>query len=245
MRGATPEGITEKRATAAARTGALNAAIQAQLAPEHAEPLGKQIETAQNYAAAKDYVAGITPASPAPSHGEVDEQYLAAIQENQADHASNPKKQKTVQHVLDVKYNLQRRDLDEARTRRGQAVQEWLAHSDPEGQPQADRPPPALWNQLTPGEQDAVDARLAQNARDTVSSLWPEGSRDRTSSPSMLSIIPVANARDAYSECVAICSQKYADGLLTGSRGPDGSNVPSLMRICIRACLAERDDHNY
>jgi hypothetical protein len=54
-----------------------------------------------------------------------------------------------------------------------------------------------------------------------------------------------ARPESAYSECIAECSQKFANGELLRPRWFTGSDSRSLMRICIRACLAEKGDLNY
>jgi hypothetical protein len=182
--GVTPEGDGDKAATAAARSGVLNAAIQArldsgntlgaselydqvqaQLAPEHAEPLGKQIETAQNYAAAKDYVAGITPASPALTHDEIEAQRATSTAQNQADNSGDPAYRQLAQHFIDVRYDGQQRDLHQAQANTAKSVDDWVNTPKADGNLQTDPPSPALWNRLDSIQQSALLARLSRNSR--------------------------------------------------------------------------------
>jgi hypothetical protein len=51
--------------------------------------------------------------------------------------------------------------------------------------------------------------------------------------------------RAAYRQCAAECSMKWSMGQMPRPKWFSGSDESSLMRICIRACLAEKGDFNY
>ena len=51
--------------------------------------------------------------------------------------------------------------------------------------------------------------------------------------------------RAAYRRCAAECSMKWSMGQMPRPKWFSGSDESSLMRICIRACLAEKGDVNY
>jgi hypothetical protein len=190
-----PGGQAEDAAAATARSGVLGAAIQAridrgdtagantlltqmqdQLDPMHAEPLQGQLDTLQRLGAAKDYVRQLVPAWSDTSHDEVDAQHAAATQQNQTDNAGDPELQADVQHVLDVQHGLQKRGLDQAAAPQpNQALQDWLSQTAPDGQPQTERPPAAIWSTLGPEERAAVDRQLSANAGGETSDATPPG----------------------------------------------------------------------
>jgi hypothetical protein len=69
---------------------------------------------------------------------------------------------------------------------------------------------------------------------------------DQISPPRQIEDVDIATSFDkAYSECVSECSRKYAQGVLPRPTWFSGSDIHSLMRLCIRTCLAEKGDHNY
>src|SRR5476651_2509937 len=84
-----------------------------------------------------------------------------------------------------------------------------------------------------------MQARLAANA--ALASRLP----DQAENVQAISDQVEARPESAYSECIAECSQKFANGELPRPRWFTGPDSRSLMRICIRACLAEKGDLNY
>jgi len=106
----------------------------------------------------------------------------------------------------------------------------------------------------------AIQARLAVGDAESADQLYdrvhdqlddvraPLGDPIQTGedSPAALSNIETAAAQNTpLAECREACSEKYAQGLMVGPRGIGGSNMPSLMRICIRDCLRERGIHDF
>ena len=54
-----------------------------------------------------------------------------------------------------------------------------------------------------------------------------------------------APPESAYAQCHAECSRKFASGEMPRPKWFSGSDQFSLMRICIRTCLAEKGDFSY
>jgi hypothetical protein len=179
-----PDSDTENASADWARSGVLNSAVQArldagntsgasdlydrvkdQLDPSHAGSLGAQIDTAQRFQAAKDYADGLMPEVPSATPDEIEAQRAAATRQNQADNSDDPAHQRLAQHFIDVGFDGQQNDLQQAKAARDEAVENWIATPAPDGKPQTAAPPPALWNKLSPDEQAAVFARLGQNAQ--------------------------------------------------------------------------------
>jgi len=208
--GGPPGGQAEDAAAATARSGVLGAAIQArldggdtqganalftqaqsQLDPAHAAPLQAHIDTVQRLAAAKDYVRQLVPAWSDVSPEEIDVQHATATQQNQTDNAGDPELQTDVQHVLDVQHGLQKRGLDQVATPKpNPAVQEWLLQTGPDGQPQIERPPAAIWNTLGPEERAAVDRQLTANAHGEAADEGTTGHFEVVPGPSSIGWVP-------------------------------------------------------
>jgi len=103
----------------------------------------------------------------------VDAAHRAATARNDADWVDDPSQRATNQHLIDVQFEAQKRDIEQANARLGKAVTDWVTRPRPDGSPQTDRPPPALWKQLAPDEQQAVDANLRLNARGSFPATEP------------------------------------------------------------------------
>ncbi len=223
-----PGGQAEDAAAATARSGVLGAAIQTrldsgntgeaaalfdklknQLDPTHAEPLQANIDAAQRFDAAKAYAGQLVPQWTGGSHDEVDAQHAAATRQNQSDNRADPAYQADVQHVLDVQHATQKRGIDGATAQRAQAVTDWLTRTGLNGEPQTSRPPPALWKQLSPDEQAALDKRLVVNARGEV----PPVAEGRT--PAAASNIGLPGAGAATLGETAKAGAEAASGLIS------------------------------
>ena len=93
----------------------------------------------------------------------------------------------------------------------------------------------------------AVQARLTAGSADSSDQLQEvpaSGANDvRVGSPNFVQVS--GDPRAAYRQCAAECAQKFGMGQIARPKWFSGSDEPSLMRICIRACLAERGDFNY
>jgi hypothetical protein len=164
-----PGGEAEDAAAAQARSGVLGAAIQARLdrGDTHgANALFTQVQ------------------------GQLDPAHAAPLQ-SQIDNAGDPELQTDVQHVLDVQHGLQKRGLDQVATPKpNPAVQEWLLQTGPDGQPQIERPPAAIWNTLGPEERAAVDRQLKANAHGEAADEGATGHFEVVPGPSSIGWVP-------------------------------------------------------
>ncbi len=89
----------------------------------------------------------------------------------------------------------------------------------------------------------AMQARLAAANVDTAGQLVDQTRADPAAVPHDVQV--AGRPENAYAECTAECSQKYAMGELPRPKWFTGSDPFTLMRLCIRACLAEKGDLNY
>jgi hypothetical protein len=92
----------------------------------------------------------------------------------------------------------------------------------------------------------AVQARLTAGSRgssDQPQEVSGSGANDvRVGSPNFVQIS--GDPRAAYRQCAAECAEKFGMEQMR-PKWFSGSDRPSLIRICIRACLAEKGDFNY
>ena len=63
-----------------------------------------------------------------------------------------------------MQFGQQNQQIAQAKAQLDSAVSTWIATPRPDGRPQTDLPPPALWVQLSPDEQQNVLAALKRNA---------------------------------------------------------------------------------
>ncbi len=135
------------------------------------------------------------------SHDEVDAQHAEATQQNQTDNAGAPDLRADVQHVLDVQHGLQKRGLDRAATPQpNQVLQEWLSQTGPDGQPQTERPPAALWNTLRPEERAAIDRQLKANAHGEAADAGSSGHFVLIPGPDSIGWVPEASPQQPPTE---------------------------------------------
>ena len=248
----------EEQAAASARSRVLAATVQAridagntegatqfyernqdQLTADHAQSLGDQLQGLRRTDDARAYAAQLAPPVPPASHDEARAWHADATAQNQLDHAEDVGRQGDVQHFLDVSHALSKRALDAQRAALDKAVEDWISTPRADGRPQID-PPTALWHALDEAEQEELLKRLRLN--ESPADIVP-----MNSSPGGLlqpDIRVAATPESAYAECVAECAQKFSEGL-PRPKWFSGSDMPSLIRLCIRACLAEKGDHNY
>lgn len=144
-----------------------------QFTSDDAKALAPQMAVAAQMQTGRDYVEGVLP-QPFPATAEATQvAHDDATARNAADWAHDPTQQATNQHLIDVQFGSHQRGLRQVDAQREQALQEWLGRSNADGNPQTERPPPALWTQLTDDQRQKVDARLAANARGEVVSDIP------------------------------------------------------------------------
>ncbi len=94
-----------------------------------------------------------------------DAAHAAATAQNEADWSGNPTQQATNQHLIDVQFGKQKREIEQTRVRLDNDVKAWLTKPGSDGQAQTERPPFAIWKLLNPEQHHAVDIVLTQNAR--------------------------------------------------------------------------------
>jgi hypothetical protein len=95
---------------------------------------------------------------------DADTAYQAATERNDADWAHDASQRAINQHYIDVQFGQQRQAIAQAKAELDNAVNTWIATPRPDGRPQTDLPPPALWAELSPDEQQNVLSVLKQNA---------------------------------------------------------------------------------
>jgi hypothetical protein len=151
----------------------LHEQAQGSLTPADAAVIEPQMKATAEVETARDYLGRIAPPSSEPAANfdasrlmtEADAAHQAATEQNNTDWADNPSQRATNQHHIDVQFGLQKRGIEQAKAQLDGKVTDWLTQPMPDGQPQINRPPLALWTQLSPEQQNGVDAALAQNAR--------------------------------------------------------------------------------
>ena len=143
------------------------------LTADDAGPMQGQIKAVTQRETAQTYLAGLpepTPGQPSavfdgPKQlADADAAYRAATVRNQADWAHDDSQRAINQHYIDVQFGQQKQAIAEAKAKLDNAVSTWIATPRPDGRPQTDLPPPALWVQLSPDEQQTVLAALKRNA---------------------------------------------------------------------------------
>ena len=147
------------------------------LTPEDAAALAPELAIAKQMQTGREYVAGLLPGPMPATPAKIQAAHDAATERNAADWADDPEQQATNQHLIDVEFGTQQRQLQQADIQRAQTVQDWLARRDANGNLQTERPPPSLWKQLDADERLRVDTQLAQNARGEVASDTPATDR--------------------------------------------------------------------
>ncbi len=138
-----------------------------------AVPLQGQIKAVTQRETAQTYLAGL----PTPSPGEpstffdapkqladADATHQAATARNAADWAHDVSQRAISQHYIDVQFGQQKLGIAQLQAALDNAVSSWIATPRSDGRPQTDLPPPALWVQLSPDEQQNVLATLKRNA---------------------------------------------------------------------------------
>ena len=140
-----------------------------------AGPMQGQIKAVTQRETAQAYLADL----PKPMPGEpsalfdaprqladADVAHREATAQNDADWIHDPSQRAINQHYIDVQLGQQKQAIAEAKAKLDNAVSTWIATPRPDGRPQTDLPPPSLWVQLSPDEQQNVLAVLKQNATD-------------------------------------------------------------------------------
>ena len=143
------------------------------LTPEDAAPMQGQIKAVTQREMAQAYLAGLptpTPSEPstffdAPKQlADADAAHQAATARNDADWAHDAGQRAINQHYIDVRFGQQKQVIAEAKAGLNGAVENWIATPRPDGRPQTDLPPLALWAELSETEQQDVLAALRRNA---------------------------------------------------------------------------------
>jgi hypothetical protein len=138
-----------------------------------AGPMQSQIKAVTQREIARTYLAGLPKPAPgepsaffdAPKQlADADAAYRAATVQNQTDWAHDDAQRAINQHYIDVQFGQQKQAIADAKARLDTAVSSWIAAPRPDGRPQTDLPPPALWVQLSLDEQQTVLAALKRNA---------------------------------------------------------------------------------
>ena len=194
------------------------------LAPGDSAVLQPQLKAAAEIETARDYLGKIArPASERPPFfdasrlmEEAEAAHKAVTERNNGDWADNASQRATNQHYVDVQFGHRKRDIEQAKAQLDGAVADWLTQPMPDGQPQINRPPLALWAQLSPDDQSAVDAVLAQNARGNATT--PSSSRKM-----------FVGGRSRHDECVEKCLHLLPS--------PSGDLQSSEYRKCYRECM--------
>jgi hypothetical protein len=165
------------------------------LTTSDAGPMQGQIKAVTQRETARDYVTGLelpTPGEPstffdAPKQlAEVEAAHQAATSQNEADWSHNADQRAINQHYIDVQFGQQKQEIAEAKAELDGAVGNWIATPRPDGRPQTDLPPPVLWAQLGPDEQQAVLAALKRNALGPEDGGGPEGEPTGTADPNIV-----------------------------------------------------------
>src|SRR5207302_3914922 len=121
----------------------------------------------------RDYLAALDLPSPAESSAffdapkllaDADAAHQGATARNETDWIDDAGQRSINQHFIDVQFGQQKQEIAQNKAQLDGAVQNWIATPGPDGRPQTDLPPPALWTQLGPEEQQNVLAALKKNA---------------------------------------------------------------------------------
>jgi hypothetical protein len=159
------------------------------LTPEDAAPMQGQIKAVTQRETAQAYLAALpnpTPSEPstffdAPKQlADADAAHQAATARNDADWLHDPGQCAINQHYIDVQFGQQMQAIAEAKAKLDSTIGSWIFTPRPDGRPQTDLPPPALWAELSPGEQQTVLAALKRNATGVQQQamLTPRGKLD-------------------------------------------------------------------
>jgi hypothetical protein len=145
-----------------------------------AGPTQGQIKAVTQRETAQTYLAGL----PKPPPGEpsaffdaskqladADAAHQAATVQNEADWAHDDAQRAINQHYIDVQFGQQNQAIADAKAKLDDAVSTWIATPRPDGRPQTDLPPPALWVRLSPDEQQAVLAALIVSTTECVTTI--------------------------------------------------------------------------
>jgi hypothetical protein len=133
-----------------------------------------QRETAQAYLAGLETQASSESSTflDAPQQlADADAAHRAATAQNEADWAHDNGQHAINQHYIDVQFGQQNQAIADAKAKLDDAVSTWIATPRPDGRPQTDLPPPALWVRLSPDEQQAVLAALIVSTTECVTTI--------------------------------------------------------------------------
>ena len=190
--GAPPKSDAAKALAASARSTVYRSAIEAALAAgdtrsastlyelakdrltaEDAGPTHGQIKAAMERETARTYLAGLPkpiPGEPsvffdAPKQlAEADAAHQATTAQNEVDWAHDASQRAINQHYIDVQFGQQKQAIAQTKAEIDSAVANWVATPSPDGRPQTDLPPLALWAPLNPDEQRNALGALKRNA---------------------------------------------------------------------------------
>jgi hypothetical protein len=90
---------------------------------------------------------------------------IDATAKNTADWVSNPPQMAANQQLINVQYEQKKQLIQLQKDQLNNAVQDWVTKPLPNGMPQTERPPPAVWNQLTFEQHRSIDSTLTHNAK--------------------------------------------------------------------------------
>jgi hypothetical protein len=202
------------------------------LSPVDTAILDPQIEAAKESEIGQDYLGKIV-LPHTQDMGELDTAHQAATAQNEADWPHDASQRATNQHFIDIAYGRRKRDAIQAKADLDLVVTDWL---DRPGQ--IERPPLAIWVQLHPDDQQAIDRVLAANAgaataKETSNSVdggqWVPTNAEPLSTPSGQDVLS-----DAFPEPMED-GQQYAQA--GSSRPPQrrGGLPPETQNEQIRA----------
>jgi len=151
----------------AGAAGTLHQQATDALSPADNAIVANQIAAAQKHLTGQTYTSGLplpvpNPAEPLDAEralAAIDAAHQAATSRNAADFVDDPNQQATNKHFIDVRFGTAKRAVVRRKADLDAKVADWLAQPG-----QTERPPLAVWTQLSPNDQRAVDAVLVRNA---------------------------------------------------------------------------------
>ena len=160
-----------------------------------AGPTHGQIKAVTQRDTAQTYLASLETQAPSESStfldapkqlADADTAHQAATEQNDADWAHDASQHTINQHYIDVQFGQQKQQIAQAKADLDSSVANWIATPRPDGQPQTELPPPALWAQLSPDAQQNVLAALKRNAFSPEVDGGPEGEPHGTIDPNIV-----------------------------------------------------------
>jgi hypothetical protein len=152
------------------------------LDPTDLKVLTPQIEAAREFEIGHAYLAKLG-LPETQDLAELDSAHQAATAQNQVDWPDSPSQRATNQHFIDVAFGRLKSNVVQASASLGRAVDDWLNQLGPDGRPQVERPPLALWASLSLNDRQRVDEVLKQNAAKAPDLPQREDRRPPASTP--------------------------------------------------------------